>query len=164
MVKNLPVMRKIGVRSLDWEIPWRREWQPTPVFLPGESHGQRSLVGYSPWGHKESDTTFTFTFHQYFRKGIGTLRGKLEEVSRKKEPCNMAEPDYTVQHSHAGILDTFPRIMLQLTHYWWGWGGAKTNACGCNRSPIKNVLIDVSSLCGMASLLSPKPLAKTYFK
>ena len=35
----------------------RRKWQPTPVFLPGESHGQRSLVGYSPWGHKESDTT-----------------------------------------------------------------------------------------------------------
>ena len=39
------------------KIPWRREWQPTPVFLPGESHGQRSLVGYSPWGRKESHTT-----------------------------------------------------------------------------------------------------------
>ena len=37
--------------------PWRRKWQPTPVFLPGESHGQRSLAGYSPWDHKESDTT-----------------------------------------------------------------------------------------------------------
>ena len=34
------------------KIPWRRTWQPTPVFLPGESHGQKSLVGYSPWGHK----------------------------------------------------------------------------------------------------------------
>ena len=34
------------------KIPWRRKWHPTPVFLPGESHGQRSLVGYSPWGHK----------------------------------------------------------------------------------------------------------------
>ena len=40
---------------------WRRKWQPTPVFLPGESHGQRSLVGYSPWGHKESDTTECLT-------------------------------------------------------------------------------------------------------
>ena len=39
------------------KIPWRREWQTTLVFLPGESHGQRSLVGYSPWGHKESDMT-----------------------------------------------------------------------------------------------------------
>ena len=36
--------------------PWRRKWQPTPVFLPGKFHGQRSLTGYSPWGHKESDT------------------------------------------------------------------------------------------------------------
>ena len=35
-------------------IPWRRAWQPTPVFLPGESCGQRSLAGYSPWGHKET--------------------------------------------------------------------------------------------------------------
>ena len=39
------------------KIPWRREWKPTPVFLPGEFHGQRSLVGYSPWGRKESNTT-----------------------------------------------------------------------------------------------------------
>ena len=39
------------------KISWRRAWQPTPVFLPGESHGQRSLAGYSPWGHRESDTT-----------------------------------------------------------------------------------------------------------
>ena len=38
------------------KIPWRRAWQPTLVFLPGESHGQRSLAGYSPLGHKESDT------------------------------------------------------------------------------------------------------------
>jgi len=39
------------------KIPWQRAWQPTPVFLPGESHGQRSLVGYCPWGCKELDTT-----------------------------------------------------------------------------------------------------------
>ena len=39
------------------KIPWWRAWQPTPVFLPGESYGQRSLVGYSPQGYKESDTT-----------------------------------------------------------------------------------------------------------
>ena len=39
------------------KIPWRRKWQPTPVSLPGKSYGQRSLVGYSPWGCKESDAT-----------------------------------------------------------------------------------------------------------
>ena len=37
------------------KISWRRKWQSTPILLPGKSHGQRSLVGYSPWGHKESD-------------------------------------------------------------------------------------------------------------
>ena len=54
-VKNLPAMQETWVLSLGWEDPLRREWQPTPVFLPGESHGQRVLVGYSPWGRKQSD-------------------------------------------------------------------------------------------------------------
>ena len=44
-------------------FPWRRKWQPTPVFLPGESHGRRNPVGYSPRGCKESDTTERFHFH-----------------------------------------------------------------------------------------------------
>ena len=44
------------VQSLGQEDPWRRAWQSNPVFLSGESHGQRSLVGYSPWGCKELDT------------------------------------------------------------------------------------------------------------
>ena len=39
------------------KIPWSRKWQPTPVFLPGESHGQRSLVGYNPWDCKKLDMT-----------------------------------------------------------------------------------------------------------
>ena len=43
--------------SLSTFMHWRRKWQPTPVFLPGESHGRRSLVGCRPWGHTESDTT-----------------------------------------------------------------------------------------------------------
>ena len=49
--------------SLPWvgKIPWRREWEPTPVFLPEESHGLKSLTGYSPWGHKESDMTEQLT-------------------------------------------------------------------------------------------------------
>ena len=42
-------------------FPWRREWLPTPVFLPGEFRGQRNLVVYSPWGQKESDMTLNFT-------------------------------------------------------------------------------------------------------
>ena len=49
--------KRPGFGSWVGKIPWRRKWQPTPVFLPGKSHGQRNLAGYSPWGHKESDTT-----------------------------------------------------------------------------------------------------------
>ena len=45
------------------EIPWRWKWQHTPVFLLGQSHGQRSLVGSSPWGHKELDTTERLNIH-----------------------------------------------------------------------------------------------------
>ena len=45
------------------KISWRRQWHPTPVFLPGKSHEWRSLVGYNPWGHKESGTTERFHFH-----------------------------------------------------------------------------------------------------
>ena len=47
-VKNLPWMQEAWVPFLGQEDPWRREWQSTPVFLPGEAHGRRSLVGYSP--------------------------------------------------------------------------------------------------------------------
>ena len=56
-IKNLPVIQDTQVQSPSREDPWKREWQPTPVFLPRELHGQRSLVGSSPWGHKELDTT-----------------------------------------------------------------------------------------------------------
>ena len=60
-VKNLPAMREAWVQSPDWEDPLDEAWQPTPVFLPGESHGQRILAGYSLWDHKELDTTEQLT-------------------------------------------------------------------------------------------------------
>ena len=57
-----------GNRFNPWvgKIPWRRIWQHTPGLLPGKYHGQRSLVGYSPWGHKESDMTEDWTFFLSF--------------------------------------------------------------------------------------------------
>ena len=57
IVKNLPAIWETWVQSLGWEDPWRREWQPIPVFLPGEFHEQRSLKSYSLWSHKELDVT-----------------------------------------------------------------------------------------------------------
>ena len=49
--------RRRGFDPRVGKIPWRRKWQPTPVFLLGKSHGQKNLVGYSSWGRRESDTT-----------------------------------------------------------------------------------------------------------
>ena len=56
LVKRLPAMQETN----PWvgKIPWRKKWQPTPMFWPGESHGQRGLLGYSPWCCKESANTF----------------------------------------------------------------------------------------------------------
>ena len=57
MVKCLPTMQETWVRSLGWEDPLEKQMAPPPVLLPGKSHGWRSVVGYSPWSHKESDMT-----------------------------------------------------------------------------------------------------------
>ena len=58
MVRNPPCQcRRPRFHPWVGKIPWRRPWQPTPVFSPGKSHGQRSLVGYSPWGGSQRDTT-----------------------------------------------------------------------------------------------------------
>ena len=86
------------------KIPWRRAWQPTPVFLPGESHGQKSMEGYSPWGHKELDMTELLSTHtrkqlsvsSYYREdrkiltcfsGEVMLSPAFSIISRKTFPC-----------------------------------------------------------------------------
>ena len=65
MVKNPPAMQEPWFNPWDGKIPWRTAWQPTPVFLPGESHGWRCLVGYSPWGCTELDMTEQLTTHTF---------------------------------------------------------------------------------------------------
>ena len=59
---------------------WRRRRKPTPVFLPGKSHGQRSLVAYSPWGHKELDTTEQLHFHFTFTSNYKWLFKMMEKI------------------------------------------------------------------------------------
>ena len=66
MVKNQPAMQETRVQSLGWDDPLEKRVAPTPVFLPGESHGQRSLVGYSPRGRKQLDTTERQTLYFCF--------------------------------------------------------------------------------------------------
>ena len=64
-LKHPPAMQETRVQSLAQEDPLEKEMQPTPVFLPAESHGQRSLVGYSPGGWKELDTTERLHVHSH---------------------------------------------------------------------------------------------------
>ena len=83
VVKNLPA--NAGHLRLRFDpqvgrIFWRRAWQPTPVFLPGEPHEQRSLAGYSPWGRKESDRTERLHFH-FSLSCIGEVTGNPLQCS-----------------------------------------------------------------------------------
>ena len=65
-------MQRGGPQFNSWvrKIPWRREWLPTPLFLPGESHGQRSLAGYSPWDDKETDMTEWLTLPLFLDQAL----------------------------------------------------------------------------------------------
>ena len=89
-VKNPPAQagdRRPGFSPWVRKVPWSRAWQPTPVFLPGESHGQRSLTGYSPWGHKASDTpeaTYTHT-HTHTHTRV-YRRSRVDFFSPEREP------------------------------------------------------------------------------
>ena len=73
-------MRETGVQPRVGKIPWKRKWQPTPVFLSGEFHGRRSLVGYSPWSRKESDSTerLHFSFFRSSKVRVTVLNLNIE--------------------------------------------------------------------------------------
>ena len=75
--------------------PWRRKWKPTPVSLPGKSHGQRSLVGCSPWGRRELGTSEQLTLTYLFLPGKSHGQRVLEDYS----PCGCKESDMTEQLS-----------------------------------------------------------------
>ena len=75
-------MQETRIQSLGGKIPWRRKWQPTPVFLSGKSSGQRSMVGYSPRGCKESDTAEQEYANKHFKHSTCTVllgRGMLAD-------------------------------------------------------------------------------------
>ena len=112
MVKNPPAVRgKHGLDPWDGKIPQSRAWQPTSVFLPGEFHRQRSLVGYSPRGHKESDTTEA-TEHAR----IGTLEVPetptslgsihlLEWFSELRETFHLPAYHFAIKGCNSGTAD-----------------------------------------------------------
>ena len=69
-----------GLHPWVGKIPWRRKWERTPVFLPGKSHGQRSLVDYSPWDRKELDTTER---HTETNNTITEIKNTLEGINSR---------------------------------------------------------------------------------
>ena len=85
MVKNPPVdagdARDRGLILGIEKITWSRKWQPTLILLPGEPHGQRSLVGYSPWGCKESDAAEHTHTHSKRRARFPTLESEPAGVT-----------------------------------------------------------------------------------
>ena len=85
-------MQEMWVWSLGWKIPWRRKRQPTPVFLPGESHGQRSLVDYSPWGRKELAMTERARTHTHTGHEAGALAGEISSSSETTESSHPPPP------------------------------------------------------------------------
>ena len=104
MIKiHLPMQKMQEMLAQPWvgKTPWRRKWQPTPVFLPGKSHGQRSLMGYSPWSCKESDTAERLSTHTppggRGRHSI-TCAALLPNVHGLNEPRSLAGTCLKCQH------------------------------------------------------------------
>ena len=112
MVKNLPARQEtqeMQVLLLDQKVPWRRNWQPTPVFLPGKSHGQRSLVGYSLWGSYMTELPSTELYCEISEKREGRrTRAHLNSQVFKKR-----------RESEVGISDGFYRWEDEGIPIWW---------------------------------------------
>ena len=106
-VKSVPATQDSRVQSLSREDPLRRDWHPTPVFSPGESHGQRSLVGYSQWGHTSQDTTERLTLSSH----LPLYQNHIHTVP---SPCIFE----TVSQSCLRCCCSLPQIKLhsQLSH------------------------------------------------
>ena len=97
------------------KFPWRRKWQPTPVLLPGESHGGRSLVGYSPWGCKELETTERLHFTSRNAEGKEVCPFLLLENSRLSI-STLRAPDPFLLLGDPELLINLPMSWLSHVH------------------------------------------------
>ena len=91
MVKPLSIMQETGFNPWVGKICWRRKWQSTPVLLPGKSHGQRRLVGNSPWGRKELDMTERL----HFTILCFTIQNKSPGEYRRQNAGKTGKPIYS---------------------------------------------------------------------
>ena len=123
MVKNLTAMQETWVQSLGQNIPWRREWQHTPVFFPGEFHGERSLVGYSPWGHRVGHDWVTNTHthtHTHTHVNYTTIKMEKMQVSSAHFSCSVVSDSLRpMDYSMLGFPVHHQLPELAQTHVHW---------------------------------------------
>ena len=101
--------RRPGFNPRVGKFPWRRKWQPTPVLLPGKSHGWRSLVGYSPWGRKELNTTEQIHFLEVELDLPGSASGKEPGCQCRRQeaqvrPLGPEDPVEEGMATHSSVL------------------------------------------------------------
>ena len=118
MAKTPSAMQETWIQSLGQEDPQRRKWEPTPVLLPGESHGQRSLVGYSPWGCKESDMTEGLSIAQhsvsYSSVYSWTLTKIILNKTQVKEETKIDIIDYlAISRTYKNLLNLAKALFRQ---------------------------------------------------
>ena len=104
-------MRETPVQSLGWEDPLEKEMATTPVLLPGKSHGWRSLVGYSPWGHKESDTTEQLQFLSFSE--VSTVIIPILQIRNRHRKIQWLVQNHTCKRGSQNIKP----CTLMLTYY-----------------------------------------------
>ena len=109
------------VNPLVEKIPWRREWLPIPVFLPGEFYGERNLVGYSPWGSQKSDTTKPFTHTHTHTKWEGFSTRKKDAVCKRRKGCQ-ADNYHRYSPQKASQSNLSSLIERQKEERGEGWG------------------------------------------
>ena len=134
---SLRVFSNESVLHIKWQKYWsfsfsispsrRRQWQPTPVLLPGKSHGWRSLVGCSPWGHKESDTTEQLHFHA-LEKAMATHSSVLAwRMPGTGEPGGLPSMgSHRVGHNWSDLAAAAAASILPINTQDWfplGWTG-----------------------------------------
>ena len=103
MIQNLPTMKETQVRFLVQKDPLEEGWLLTPLFLPGEFHGQRSLASYSPWSHKQSDTTEQLTHTHIHNVGKSSKSNKRETsmifTIIKRETTRQPVPKHVIHNT-----------------------------------------------------------------
>ena len=124
-------MQETWVQSLVGEILWRRKWQSTPVLLPGKSHGQRSLVGYSPWGRKESDTTKRLHSLHYI---------VLSTVLSIQDSSSHLTPRYSDGQQFVGEQNWFAYIYNMLVIIGIQTESIELELLTTNQSPVNNLI------------------------